>query len=144
MKKMMIVVAGVAATLAFVASAAPKPKALVVMLDGCRADALENATAPNIWMLAEGRWQPGYRAAWTRTACTILDGRLYWIAEDAKNMRLDSGLPFCIGQDGTGCYKHQFNGDIDDFALWTRALSHDDVRRIFESGRQGIPLAELL
>ena len=33
MKKMMIVVAGVAATLAFVASAAPKPKALVVMLD---------------------------------------------------------------------------------------------------------------
>jgi len=54
------------------------------------------------------------------------------------------GLPFCIGQDGTGCYKHQFNGDIDDFALWTRALSHDDVRRIFESGRQGIPLAELL
>ena len=72
------------------------------------------------------------------------DGRLYWIAEDAKNMRLDSGLPFCIGQDGTGCYKHQFNGDIDDFALWTRALSHDDVRRIFESGRQGIPLAELL
>ena len=74
MKKMMIVVAGVAATLAFVASAAPKPKALVVMLDGCRADALENATAPNIRMIAEGRWQPGYRAAWTRTACTILDG----------------------------------------------------------------------
>ena len=48
MKKMMIVVAGVAATLAFVASAAPKPKALVVMLDGCRADALERATGSDL------------------------------------------------------------------------------------------------
>ncbi len=33
---------------------------------------------------------------------------------------------------------------MDDFALWTRALSHEDVQRIFEAGRQGLPLAGLL
>jgi len=53
-------------------------------------------------------------------------------------------LPFCIGQDGTGAYRCPLNGDVDDFALWTRDLSHEDVRKIFEAGRQGLPLGELL
>ena len=72
------------------------------------------------------------------------DGRLYWIADDAKTLKLDAGLPFCIGQDGTGRYPSSFAGGVDDFALWTRALTREEVRRIYESGRQGVPLGELL
>ena len=38
---------------------AATPKALVVMLDGFRADVLENAIAPNMKRLVEGKWQNG-------------------------------------------------------------------------------------
>ena len=53
----------VAVTAACASGAAERrvPKALVVMLDGCRADAVENATAPNLQKLMAGQWQPGYR-----------------------------------------------------------------------------------
>ena len=42
-------------------ASAARPMALVIMLDGCRADAVENATAPNLQKLMAGQWQPGYR-----------------------------------------------------------------------------------
>ena len=71
------------------------------------------------------------------------DGRLYWIAEDATAINLKTGLPFWIGQDGTGKCKVWIKGDVDDFALWTRSLSHEDVRRIYNAGRRGESLADL-
>lgn len=72
------------------------------------------------------------------------DGRFNWIADEGSQMVLSSGLPFCLGQDGTGSYRFGLEGDIDDFALWTRALEPQDVRRIFEAGRKGLGLADLL
>jgi len=72
------------------------------------------------------------------------DGHLYWIAEDASALALKTGLPFWIGQDGTGKCKVSLKGDVDDFALWTRALSRDDIRRIHDEGRKGNSLASLL
>ena len=72
------------------------------------------------------------------------DGRLYCIYEDTYEIKLDTGLPFFLGQDGTGRYGRTFEGRIDDFALWTRELSHGDVRRIYESGRKGLILGDLL
>ena len=72
------------------------------------------------------------------------DGRFNWFCAPAPDILVKSGLPFYIGQDGTGAYPHPLSGDVDDFALWTRALSHDDVQRIYEAGRQGLPLGELL
>lgn len=71
------------------------------------------------------------------------DGRLNWICSRAPDILVKTGLPFYIGQDGTGAYPHRLAGDVDDFALWTRALSHEDIQRIYESGRQGLPLADL-
>ena len=70
------VAAGFAAVwidLALTASAA-RPMALVIMLDGCRADAVENPTAPNLQKLMAGQWQPGYRGASSLSAHTIPDG----------------------------------------------------------------------
>lgn len=72
------------------------------------------------------------------------DGHFYWIAERAPALKLATGLPFCIGQDGTGKYPHTLRGDVDDFALWTRALSLDELRQIYEKGRQGIPVGQLI
>ena len=61
-----------------------------------------------------------------------------------ESLAFATGMPFHIGNDGTGRYKCRFAGDIDDFALWTRAMSHGDVRKIYEAGRNGIPLGDLL
>ena len=72
------------------------------------------------------------------------DGRLYWLSENAKEIETATGFPFCIGQDATGNYAYGFDGYVDDFALWTRTLAHKDIRRIYEAGRQGIALGELL
>ncbi|MBQ7189608.1 MAG: alkaline phosphatase family protein [Kiritimatiellae bacterium] len=72
------------------------------------------------------------------------DGHLYWISENAAKIVVPTNLPFVLGQDGTGQYKSAFNGFLDDFALWTRTLSHEEMRRIYESGRMGIPLQDLL
>ena len=72
------------------------------------------------------------------------DGHLYWIAEDASDLDLTTRLPFWIGQDGTGRCKVSLKGDVDDFALWTRSLPPDVIRRIFEEGRRGKAIGDLL
>lgn len=70
------------------------------------------------------------------------DGNLYWMSENA-DLSLAAAAPFCVGAAGDDDAS-RFAGDIDDFALWTRTLSHDDVRRIYEAGLKGAPLADLL
>ena len=50
------------------------PKAIVIMLDGMRADTIDNGLAPNIKSLADGKWQPGYQGAWSLGANTLRDG----------------------------------------------------------------------
>ena len=70
------------------------------------------------------------------------DGNLYWMSENA-DISLAAGTPFCVGSVGADDAS-RFAGDIDDFALWTRALSHEDVRRIYEAGLKGAPLGDLL
>ena len=72
------------------------------------------------------------------------DGRLYSISGNTEGIKFATGLPFYIGQDGTGRYGRTFAGQIDDFALWTRTLSHDDIRRIYESARKGFSIGDLL
>ena len=68
------------------------------------------------------------------------DGNLYWMSENA-DISLASAAPFCVGAADAAS---RFAGDIDDFALWTRTLSHDDARRIYEAGLKGAPLSDLL
>ena len=72
------------------------------------------------------------------------DGYLYCMSENAAKPALSTGLPFCLGQDGTGAYKSNFAGAIDEAALWTRELGHGEVRRVYEAGRGGVPLSALL
>jgi hypothetical protein len=72
------------------------------------------------------------------------DGYLYCVADDLSDIAFKTGLPFFIGQDGTGKYKHPFVGDVDDVAIWTRTLTHGEVQRIWEAGRRGVSLGGIV
>ncbi|NLZ61143.1 MAG: hypothetical protein GX901_10845, partial [Lentisphaerae bacterium] len=72
------------------------------------------------------------------------DGHLYWLCDRAEDAVLHSGMPWHLGQDGSGKYKFPFRGDIDDLALWSRALSSKEIRAVYEAGRKGMELADLL
>ena len=64
--------------------AAGKPKVLIVMWDGCRADAIVNCNVPNLRKLAFGKWQPGYNGAWSLCGKSIHDARGYSFANHAS------------------------------------------------------------
>lgn len=77
------------------------------------------------------------------------DGTLDWISGTLSGFTMESGCPFYIGNDATGNYYNgqqvrAFVGDVDDFGLWTRPLTHGEIRRIFSAGRAGIPLGSLV
>jgi hypothetical protein len=71
-------------------------------------------------------------------------GRLRWMALDATQVgSLNSALPLNIGQDGSGSYPHNLDGDIDDLAIWRRTLTFDEIRTLYQQG-QGQDLASHL
>ncbi|MCA9233937.1 MAG: alkaline phosphatase family protein [Planctomycetales bacterium] len=45
-----------------------------------------------------------------------------------------SGLPWSIGQDGTGAYGVEFTGAVDELAFWRRALEPTEVATLWNSG----------
>ena len=61
-----------------------------------------------------------------------------------SNFDMDTGYPFVLGQQGNCAYSSIFSGKLDDFALWNRALSRDDLQRIHKSGIAGRKLGDLL
>ena len=75
------------------------------------------------------------------------DGTLSSQTASSSGFDMNTGCPFYLAQDGTGNYSNgarPFIGKLDDFALWNRALSADDITRIYEFGRSGAGLGELL
>ena len=52
-----------------------QPKALIIMIDGMRADAFDNIPMPNLEKLRAGKWQPGYNGAFSATAWACRRGR---------------------------------------------------------------------
>ena len=52
-----------------------QPKALIIMIDGLRADAFDNIPMPNLEKLRAGKWQPGYNGAFSATAWDLDDAR---------------------------------------------------------------------
>jgi hypothetical protein len=63
------------------------------------------------------------------------NGGLRWITLKATSVGdLRSPLPLNLGQDGTGEYGDNLDGDIDDLAIWRRALNHDEITRLYAGG----------
>jgi len=50
---------------------------------------------------------------------------------------IDSGQPATIGQDPTGIYAETGSGDIDDLAVWTRALTPLEAASVYAAGAAG-------
>lgn len=48
-------------------------------------------------------------------------------------MSIDSPLPWNIAQDGTGKYSKKLNADLDEFRIWKRALSMEEIEKIYKS-----------
>ena len=68
------------------------------------------------------------------------EGVLRWMALETTGLTtLSSGTPIHIGQDGTGGYGHNLAGDLDDLAIWRRALSMAEVEALYQVG-QGAPV----
>ena len=61
-----------------------------------------------------------------------------------KDANLASGMTWNIGQDGSAAYRYNLQGDIDDFALWNRGMSIDELREIYKAGRQNHDIGTLL
>ena len=63
------------------------------------------------------------------------NGELYVISDFADNLGdITSSLPWNIGQDGTGAYAYNLDGDIDEMAIWKRALTLDEIRQLYNNG----------
>lgn len=62
-------------------------------------------------------------------------GKLNIIAGDITDVGdLTSSLNWNIGQDGTGSYRDNLEADLDDLAIWRRALTLDEIRTIYNQG----------
>ena len=98
--------------------------------------------APNQWvMLAVSADSEGI----VRFANGGADGRFYFMAEHSPDAKFSPGnVPLVLGQDGDFGMPYSMDGMIDDMAVWNRALSMDELRSIYESGRRGICLGEMM
>ena len=80
-------------------------------------------------------------------ASFYVDGVLIGTVDISGNANGDinaAGLRLSLGNDGTGGYDHgdgsTYNGDLDEAALWTRALTPGEVNEIYSAGLQGLGL----
>ena len=72
------------------------------------------------------------------------DGTLDWFSGELSGFTMDTGFPFVIGNDANKTYDRYFIGGVDDFGLWTRSLSKDEICRIYSAGRSGVALGSLV
>jgi hypothetical protein len=90
----------------------------------------EEALTDNRWHHLTATWSPN-------SADLYLDGRL--IASERESRDLLQGLLPEL-QVGRGVYDNgsaAFSGDIDEFAVWDRALKHAEVEQQYRSGKEG-------
>ncbi|MCA9261639.1 MAG: alkaline phosphatase family protein [Planctomycetales bacterium] len=100
-------------------------------------------TAANSAPLAVGDWNLVV-TTFDRQGPTQLyiNGRLTGTIPVTSAGSFSSGLPWTIGQDGSGAYGIDFNGAVDELAVWSRALGAADVEALWNGGA-GVDLREL-
>ena len=122
----------------------------IVQFNAANGNSRIDQTASNMQFTGEGTGK------WTFYAMVCTNGTFYCYQGKSdgtfssknpaalSNFDMDTGYPFVLGQQGNCAYGRIFTGKLDDFALWTRALSADDIKRIYECGRSGMELGDLL
>jgi len=75
--------------------------------------------------------------SFTRTGngVTYLDGVPVNSTSIVGSGDIDSGLDFNIGQDGSGLYPEEGSADIDDLAIWRRAVTQAEAQGIYLVGQ---------
>lgn len=68
-------------------------------------------------------------------AITYLDGVQVDSRLAAPGVNLTTGNDVCIGQDPTGTYAEAGSADLDDLAIWKRALAPDEVDCLYTVGK---------
>ena len=72
------------------------------------------------------------------------DGTLARVSNSLSGFSMETGAGFCIGNDAWYAdYIHPFVGGVDDLGAWTRTLTQDEIRCVYEAGRVGISLGAL-
>jgi len=93
--------------------------------------------------LNDGNWHHlVYVLDRNKQCVTYLDGNLaksFKITgtSTAAAKTIDTGAPVTIGQDPTGIYAETGSGDIDDLAVWTRALTPLEAASVFAAATAG-------
>ncbi len=95
-----------------------QPKALIIMIDGMRADAYDNIPMPNLEKLRAGKWQPGYNGAFSATA---------WDLDDARPNSAPNHAAIATGVTAT---KHRIfkngqtkDGNFEEWPSWLARLA---------------------
>ena len=70
------------------------------------------------------------------------DGYLYWFVEKCEGT-INNGNPWYISQPAKGFNQANLDAEIDDMAVWNRGLTTDEIRKIFEAGRNGFSIDNL-
>ncbi len=70
------------------------------------------------------------------------DGYLYWFVEKCEGS-VNNGDPWYISQPAKGFNAANLDAEIDDMAVWNRNLTTDEIRKIFEAGRNGYSLEDI-
>jgi hypothetical protein len=96
------------------------------------ANKVNTTGTPNI---RDGNWHNVVTTFWRgKVAATYVDGALVNTLGLTTIGSVDAGLETNIGQDGTGAYTDggdvHMTGNIDDVAIWRRALSAQEAARI--------------
>ena len=73
------------------------------------------------------------------------DGTLDWVSDSLSGFSMETGYGLCIGNNPPelGAYSYPFVGGVDDLGAWTRTLTQDEIRLVYEAGRVGISLGTL-
>ena len=105
---------------------------------------IETASWHNIAVVFDGSAGPV-----AGQALIYLDGRLMDVhtgnngTKRGLNANVKPGQLAAIGRNGTNDF-YYLSFTIDDFAIWNRRLRTGEIRQIYNSGTNGIPLSQLL
>ena len=127
MKVNKLTMLGVAVMTGLGALAAEKrPKAILIMLDGVRADAIMNASTPNIDRLMAGQWRPGYTCAWSLTGQNVRDA-----PPDSAPNHSSIATGACARKHGVQKTLQlvKKEGRFDEWPMWLRRVTEADPSR---------------
>ena len=114
-----IVMAGLSAL-----AAERRPMALLIMLDGVRADAIANASTPNIDRLMAGKWRPGYTCAWSLAGQTVRDA-----PPDSAPNHSSIATGVCAAKHGVKRTANMKNGRFAEWPIWLQRVAEADPSR---------------